>query len=126
MSELCWCRLDAPIAGEGECSLNSERSRQKPLAAACVWADFKFEERAGKTWCVPGGKRLPDSMMAALETLDGEGCLGGDQSRRRRRVFAHVYDHEQSRQMRNRSIETFNAGKTSPALIEDFRDVRRV
>lgn len=86
----------------------------------------KIEEGTDDRKFAARRKYVFDSMISALQALDGEGCFGGDDARRNCIVFADVYDDEESSELRNRSIHEINAGKTSPALIEDFRGVRRV
>lgn len=85
----------------------------------------KIEGRAGDRKFAARRKYVFDSMISALQALDDEGCFGGGEARRNRIVFADVYDDEESSELRNRSIHEINVGKTSPALIEDFRGVRR-
>jgi len=108
------------------------------------WGDFEYYEQRGRNFFAPvqsllmkieecarvknfdaRRKYVFDSMISALQALDGEGCFGGGETRRERIVFADVYDDEAAPELRNRSIHEINAGKTSPTMIEDFRGVRR-
>jgi Txe/YoeB family toxin of Txe-Axe toxin-antitoxin module len=63
-----------------------------------------------------------DMMLSALEILDREGRFGEEPARRRRIVFADIYDDDASSKLRSRSIDQINSTRSSPALIQEFRD----
>ena len=60
-----------------------------------------------------------EMMILALRSLDQAGCFGDGDARRARILLVDSYEDEDAEELRARSIETLNAGRASPALIQE-------
>lgn len=81
------------------------------IESETIAADPSFESRR---------RYVFDMMIAALKMLDEMGCFGEGEERSNRIAFADVYDDESSEELRTLSANMVNAGKASPALIDEF------
>lgn len=61
-----------------------------------------------------------DSMVEALRVLDEAGCFGDGEARRKRIIFADVYDDSSSEELRALSADRINTGRASPELVQEF------
>jgi hypothetical protein len=64
-----------------------------------------------------------DAMTSALVALDRAGCFGEGEVRRGRIIFADIYDDEFGEELRTQSANAINAGRASPALLQEFLHV---
>jgi hypothetical protein len=59
-------------------------------------------------------------MVEALGILDETGCFGDGEVRRKRIIFADVYDDSSSEELRALSADRLNAGRASAELVQEF------
>lgn len=83
--------------------------------------DAHYEE----FWAINDKRRhhVFDAMTSALVALDRVGCFGEGEVRRGRIIFADIYDDEFGEELRTQSANAINAGRASPALLQEFLHV---